>query len=106
MDRDTTIRRHCADGLSIKEISNVMGLKYQTVYSAAGPRILHMLLSAGVLNRLYLTHASRILGGDPFASIVEGGVLDTAVDMKLHTLTLDPAALDGQGQIFVSYNRV
>ena len=81
-------------------------LGYQTVYSAAGPRILHMLLAADVLDRLYLTHASRILGGDPFASIVEGGVLDTAVNMKLHSLTLDPTGLDGLGQLFLSYNHV
>ena len=81
-------------------------LGYQTVYSAAGPRILHMLLAAKVLDRLYLTHASLILGGDPFASIVEGGVLDTAVNMKLHSLTLDPTGLDGLGQLFLSYNHV
>jgi riboflavin biosynthesis pyrimidine reductase len=81
-------------------------LGYKTVYSAAGPRILHMLLAADVLDRLYLTHASRILGGNPFASIVEGGVLATAVNMKLHSLTLDPAGLDGLGQLFLAYNRV
>jgi riboflavin biosynthesis pyrimidine reductase len=86
-------------------VQKMSELGYQTVYSAAGPRILHMLLSAGVLNRLYLTHASRILGGDPFASIVEGGVLDTAVDMKLHSLTLDPFGLDGLGQLFLTYDR-
>ena len=86
-------------------VQKMSELGYETVYSAAGPRILHMLLSAGVLNRLYLTHASRLLGGDPFASIVEGGVLDTAVDLKLHSLTLDPAGLGGLGQLFVSYNK-
>jgi riboflavin biosynthesis pyrimidine reductase len=81
-------------------------LGYQTVYSAAGPKILHMLLADEVLDRLYLTHASRILGGDPFASIVDGGVLETAVAMKLHSLILDPAGLDGLGQLFLSYNRI
>jgi riboflavin biosynthesis pyrimidine reductase len=78
---------------------------YQTVYSAAGPQILHMLLTANVLDRLYLTQASRILGGNPFASIVEGGMLETAVNLKLHSLTLDPAGLDRLGQLFFSYNR-
>ncbi|MCB9422284.1 MAG: dihydrofolate reductase family protein [Ardenticatenaceae bacterium] len=81
-------------------------LGYQTVYSAAGPRILHMLLTGGVLDRLYLTHASRILGGSPFASVVEGGVLGTAVNFQLHSLTFDPAGLDGLGQLFLAYNRV
>lgn len=79
-------------------------LGYRTIYSAAGPRILHMLLAAGVLDRLYLTLASRILGGDPFAGIVEGAVLETAVNLKLHSLTLDPAGLDGRGQLFLVYN--
>ena len=87
-------------------VQTMVELGYQTVYSAAGPRILHMLLAAGVLDRLYLTLASRILGGDPFASIVKGKVLETAIDMKLHRLTLDPTGLGGPGQIFLSYNRV
>jgi riboflavin biosynthesis pyrimidine reductase len=87
-------------------VQTMVELGYQTVYSAAGPRILHMLLAAGVLDRLYLTLASRILGGDPFASIVEGKVLETAVNLKLHSLTLDPAGLDGLGQLFLVYNRV
>ena len=49
---------------------------YRTVYSAAGPRILHMLLAADVLDRLYLTTVPRVLGGDPFAAIVDGPLLD------------------------------
>lgn len=81
-------------------------LGYHTVYSAAGPKILHMLLAGGVLDRLYLTLAGRILGGDPFAAVVDGRVLDTAVNMKLHSLTLDPAGLDGLGQLFLAYDRV
>ena len=92
------------DGQRLVQAMTELG--HQTVYSAAGPRILHMLLAAGVLNRLYLTHASRILGGNPFASIVAGGVLDTAVNMKLHSLTLDPTGLDGLGQLYLSYNHV
>ncbi len=91
------------DGRRLVQAMTELG--YQTVYSAAGPKILHMLLVGGVLDRLYLTHASRLLGGNPFASIVEGGVLATAVNMKLHSLTLDPAGLDGLGQLFLAYDR-
>ncbi len=80
-------------------------LGYQTVYSAAGPQIAHLLLAGGVLDRLYLTHASRLLGGDPFASIVEGPIFAQAVDMKLSMLYLDPAALDGLGQLLVAYDK-
>lgn len=85
-------------------VQTMRDLGYQTVYSAAGPRILHMLLTAGVLDRLYLTQASRILGGDPFATVMEGRVLETAVDLKLRNLILDPAGLDGLGQIFFAYD--
>lgn len=86
-------------------VQQMTDLGYRTVYSAAGPKILHLLLAGNVLNRLYLTHAGRILGGDPFASIVEGPLLETAVGFTLNTLYLDPAALDGLGQIFLSYDR-
>ncbi len=79
-------------------------LGYQTVYSAAGPKILHLLLTGGVLNRLYLTQVGRLLGGSPFSSIVEGDLLETAVNAQLHTLYHDPKALDGLGQLLFCYN--
>jgi riboflavin biosynthesis pyrimidine reductase len=79
---------------------------YRTVYSSAGPKVLHLLLAARVLDRLYLTHANRLLGGEYYASIVEGALLDPAADLEIDRIYLDPAALDGLGQLFVSYNRV
>ncbi len=78
-------------------------LGYQTVYSAAGPQVLHTLLEGRVLNRLYLTQVGRLLGGQPFSSIVEGPLLETAVDAHLHTLYHDPEALDGLGQLLLAY---
>jgi len=89
-------------GLLVQKMAE---LGYQTVYSAAGPQIAHLLLAAGALDRLYLTHASRLLGGDPFASIVEGSLFQQAVDLKLNTLYFDPVALGGLGQLLVSYDR-
>lgn len=80
-------------------------LGYKTVYSAAGPKIMHMLLRGGVLDRLYLTLANRILGGGPYAGVVEGALLEPAVGMTLNTVYYDAQALDGLGQLFVSYNR-
>lgn len=79
-------------------------LGYQVVYSAAGPKILHLLLTGGVLNRLYLTQVGRLLGGAPFSSILEGRLLETAVDTKLNTLYHDPLALDGLGQLLFAYD--
>lgn len=87
-------------------VQHMAELGYRTVYSAAGPRVLHLLLAGGALNRLYLTFANRLLGGDPFATVVEGPLLDTAVDMKIRSVYFDPHGLDGLGQLFVSYDRV
>ncbi|MCB8985888.1 MAG: dihydrofolate reductase family protein [Ardenticatenaceae bacterium] len=85
-------------------VQSLHDLGYRTIYSAAGPRVLHLLLQSGVLNRLYLTYANRLLGGFPFAAIVEGQTFPTAVGMTLHSLYHDPQALDGLGQLFAAYN--
>ena len=92
------------DGATV--VQRMTELGYQTVYSATGPKVLHLLVAGGVLNRLYLTHANRLLGGKPYSSIVEGSLLDPAVDLQINTIYLDPHALDGLGQLFVSYNCV
>lgn len=86
-------------------VAHLAGLGYRTVYSAAGPRILHLLITGGVLNRLYLTYANRLLGGDPFATILEGPLLEPAVGMKTNTIYFDPHGLGGLGQLFLSYDR-
>ncbi len=90
------------DGRSL--VRQMAQLGYRIIYSATGPKVLHLLLAGGVLDRLYLTLANRILGGRPFASIVEGPLLEPAVDMTLHTLYYDAAGLDGLGQLFAAYN--
>jgi riboflavin biosynthesis pyrimidine reductase len=87
-------------------VKHLARLGYHTVYSAAGPRILHLLAGKGVLDRLYLTYASRMLGGQPFSSILEGPTLTPALDLKIHHIYLDPQALDGSGQLFLSYDRI
>jgi riboflavin biosynthesis pyrimidine reductase len=79
---------------------------WRTVYSAAGPKVLHLLLSGGVLDRLYLTLANRLLGGKPYATVVEGELLEPPADMRLNTAYFDPHGLKGLGQLFLSYDRV
>lgn len=79
---------------------------YRLVYSAAGPQIMHMLLSANVLDRLYLTLVGRLLGGEPFASTVEGPLLAPPADMRLHAIHFDPIGLESLGQLFLCYDRV
>lgn len=79
-------------------------LGYGTIYSAAGPKVLHLLAEAGVLDRLYLTLAGRLLGGQPFAGVIDGPLLTPAVGMKLGTAVFDPAGIEGLGQLFLSYD--
>jgi riboflavin biosynthesis pyrimidine reductase len=88
-----------------KLVQRLAELGYSTIYSSAGPQILHTLISEGVLNRLYLTHAHRLLGGKPFASILEGPLLEPPPGMKIHHIYLDEQALGGLGQTFTSYDR-
>ncbi|MDX1687688.1 MAG: dihydrofolate reductase family protein [Candidatus Promineifilaceae bacterium] len=79
---------------------------YRTIYSSAGPKILHMLVSGGVLDRLYLTLAPRLLGGDPYSTLIEGELFSPAVDMELFSLYQDTHALESLGQLFLAYDRL
>lgn len=80
-------------------------LGYRRVFSSAGPQVLHMLASAGVLDRLFLTFAGRVLAGKDFSTFVEGSLLDPPSDLTLATLYWDPYGLDGSGQLFASFDR-
>ena len=96
-----------AESVDGQEIcAHMTNLGYRTAYSGAGPKVLHLLASSGVLDRLYLTFANRLLGGDPYASILEGPLLDPPIDMQLNTLYFDPYGIEGLGQLFASYDRV
>jgi riboflavin biosynthesis pyrimidine reductase len=80
------------------------GLGAQTVYSAAGPQVLHLLLQAGILDRLYLTTVFKLLGGTRYASIVEGELLDPPPGFRLSSLYLDQPSPDVPGQIFAAFD--
>jgi riboflavin biosynthesis pyrimidine reductase len=77
----------------------------RVVYSTAGPKVHHLLLSAGLIERLYLSYAPRALGGEPFATIVQGPLLEPPVDFRLLELHFDPHGLQGLGQLFAVYQR-
>ncbi|ABA58591.1 RibD family protein [Nitrosococcus oceani] len=79
---------------------------FTTIYSVAGPGVLKTLLAAQRLDRLYLTHALRILGGEPFDILVEGEQLDPPADFKLHSLYYDAVEEEKPGQIFGVYESV
>jgi riboflavin biosynthesis pyrimidine reductase len=85
-------------------VEGLAALGYRVIYSAAGPRIHHLLLEAGMLDRLYLTLANRMLAGEPYSSILEGELLSPAADLSLNTVYYDPLGVDGRGQLFLSYD--
>ncbi|MEO8613025.1 MAG: dihydrofolate reductase family protein [Chloroflexota bacterium] len=87
-------------------VAHMIERGYHTIYSGAGPQIMHLLVKANVLNRLYVTQANKLLGGDPYAGIVDGDLFDPPVNLKLNTLYFDAAGLDGLGQLFMSYDAV
>jgi len=84
----------------------LQNLGYGLVYSAAGPRVAHMLLAGGVLDRLYLTLALRLLGGNDFATLVTGGAFEPALEMQLDSLYLDRLAPGPAGQLFGVFDHV
>ncbi len=79
---------------------------FRIIYSVAGPRVLHLLVKGKVLDRLYMTVATRLIGGDPYASIVEGSALDMRSDMSLYEIYLDQNGAHGCSQLFFSFDRV
>ncbi len=102
VDQVIAVGDKSVDGSVLKEALKALG--YRVVYSAAGPKVHHLLLKAGVLDRLYLTLTNRIIGGEQFSSIVEGPLLHPGAAFRLHTLYYDAAALNGEGQFYISYD--
>ena len=90
------------DGARMLQHMGEMG--YRLVYNSTGPRVLHLLLSGGVMDRLYLTFANRLLGGEKIATIVDGPPLSPPVDLQINSVYYDPHAPDGLGQLFVAYD--
>lgn len=75
------------------------------LYSVAGPSILHGLLAAGAVDRLYLTLAQRMLGGEDFDTMTGGPPLSPPPGFRLHELYLDAHAPAGAGQLLMSFDR-
>ena len=91
--------KNSVDGVQMMDQLSKLG--YHFVYSAAGPKILHLLLTSQQLNRLYLTQASKLLGGNPFSSIVNGNLFPKGIDVQLHSLYHDQADIE---QTWFAYN--
>lgn len=86
-------------------IRSLHDMGYRLMYNATGPKVLHLLLKAGCLDRLYLTQTGRVIGGEEFSTIVDGELLTTPEDFTLKQLYYDPLALDTLGQLMFVYDR-
>lgn len=80
------------------------GRGYRRQYAVAGPKLLHALVTAHVLDRLYLTLAGRLLGGTEFDTLCLGPALEPAPKLHLASLHLDPEALAGADQLLAAYD--
>jgi riboflavin biosynthesis pyrimidine reductase len=79
---------------------------YRRAYCVAGARLLHTLVSDGLLDALFLTIVPRLLGGAPAATILEGPQLAQPLDFELRSLYFDPHAHPGNlGQCLARYDR-
>ena len=78
---------------------------YRLIYSIAGPEVMHTLLAAGVLWRIYLTTVTRVLGGEEYATLARGPKLEPVRDFELSALYLDRYGPDGVEQLLQVYTR-
>lgn len=79
--------------------------EYRRIFFTTGPKVLHLLIAAGVLDRLYLTQTFAALGGDSFATIVEGARLKRPAEFRLSRLYFDPGGRADAGQLYSVYDR-
>jgi riboflavin biosynthesis pyrimidine reductase len=86
-------------------ISALTDRQLRLIYSTAGPAVLHLLLRARVLQRLYLTTVTRILGGVDYATLVLGERLAPPFDFTLAALYLDAHGPNGIEQLMQVYDR-
>lgn len=78
-------------------------LGYRRLYAIAGPSVLHALVHGNALDRLYLTTAHCLLGGQDFDTIVRGSKFSPACNLPLRTLYLDRRMPENAGQTLAIY---
>ncbi len=77
---------------------------YRTLYSIGGPNVFRTLTADGVMQRLYLTHAHRLLAGDDYATLLSGESLLPPVALRLHELYLLAAHGESPQMLLASYD--
>jgi riboflavin biosynthesis pyrimidine reductase len=83
--------------------AQLAALGYRSIYAIAGPEVFYTLLGAKVVNRLYLTIAQQLLGGEEFDTLTRGPLLTPAQGMSLISLHHDPFAPAKAGQLFAVF---
>lgn len=93
-------------GIDAKRLRSVLvEAGCRLVYAVGGPRLLHLLVAGGALDRLYLSQAPQLLGGESMSTLLEGPVLEPAPALRLRSLYWDQShAGPGAGQLFASYS--
>ena len=81
--------------------------QHRTIAMLGGGEVLHALVVDDVLDRLYLTLACRMLGGQPFDTLLTGPELEPAARFTLKALHYDAEAPDGSDieQLFATLDR-
>lgn len=91
------------DGRLLMQALEALG--FRSVYSIAGPEVLHTLLAAQALDRLYLTLVHLLLGGAEFDPLVTGPELNPPANMRLASLYYDAHAPAAAGQCLAVFDR-
>ncbi len=91
------------DGRALMHMLERLG--FRSVYSIAGPEVLHTLLAADAVDRIYLTFTHLLLGGEEFDTLVTGPQLTPPVTVQLASLYFDPYAPPGTGQSLAVFER-
>lgn len=100
----------CGPGARVEGGRLIEALARERLFHVAlisGGEILNALLVAGVLNRLYLTLACRVLGGAAFDTLLTGPVLEPAAGFKLAALHYDAEGPQDSAveQLFAVFDR-
>lgn len=77
-----------------------------SIYAIGGANVLETLVTDGMLNRLYLTRAHRLLGGRSYTTLWEGELLRPPLDVTLRALYYDHHAGERLRQSFAIYDVV
>lgn len=77
---------------------------HRVVFSAAGPKVLAMLVPE--VDALYLTLGAQLLGGRSFMTLLDGDELTPTKRFTLDRVYLDRNAPDGTAQLFLEFRSV